>query len=967
MNFTDFLEVRNKLMNLKSIKARFNENLVRFKPIPFWSWNDKLDSEELCRQIDWMYKNEIGGFFMHARGGLKTEYLSDEWMQCIRDCADYAEKLGMDAWIYDENGWPSGFVGGKLLEDPQNCDKYILYTQGAFDDNATVSYLLSENAIKRVNNGEIKGEYLNLFIHTSISTADILNPDVVDKFIDHTHEKYKQLFGKDFAKKIKGFFTDEPQYYRDKTPYTDMVEKYFKEEYKVDILDFLGLLFVEKEGYKLFRFRYWKAMQHLMLESFAKKLYNWCNENDMSFTGHYIEENSLSEQMLGCAGIMPFYKYMNMPGIDWLGNDANNETGIKQLASVAAQYGKKQTLTETYGCCGWELTPLNAKRIADFQFVNGTNMMCHHLLPYAEYGQRKKDHPAHYSDVNPWVKSEFKDFNLYFTRLGHLLSQSEEMVKVAVLNPIRSIYFDYKREDFSTVEKANNDFINDCRSLSKSAITYHILDETLLAEDGFVRGNEIGCKNCSYSYLVLPHIKVMDATTEKLLAQYVANGGKVLILGDVPAYLEGEPFDFDYLKSNCSFDELKNAQEFKINNDSSDIYTTLREIDGVKFLLAMNASTTKAQTQSFDFGEKINSFKKLDLVTLEEKNIPLKITLEPGESALLFLDEENPDSQPVMVEQTFALNNAEVLNASNKMIVDYVRYSKNGIDFSQKYPCPALFAKLLEERYKGEIYFKYEFEVKTAPSKIRLAVEKCNALKQWVNGKEFTFDEVSDIEKNIIISDITNLIKSGTNEYVVKTDWYQSDMVYYALFGENVTESLRNCLVYDSELEAIYLSGDFGVYPKNDYIDTKFNGFVLGDEFYIDVLPETVTEPVTDGFPFLSDKLKLRQKLILNDTNVKLRFNGGWQILKVTVNGKYAGKLVYERVLDISDFAVKGENVIDIEFVLSNRNLLGPHHLKDLDCYKSVSPWSFELTNSWVDGKSNDYTDKYTLIKLGCN
>jgi len=252
------------------------------------------------------------------------------------------------------------------LEDSDNCDKYIIYKQGDYDNTATVSYLLYENSLKRVNNGDAQGEYLNLYINTSVSTADILNPDVVDKFIDLTHEKYKEYFGDDFAKKIKGFFTDEPQYYRSKTPYTDMVSEYFKKEYNIDILDSLGLLFVEKDGYKLFRYRYWKAMQHLMLESFAKKIYNWCSENNMSFTGHYIEENSLGGQMLGCAGIMPFYKYMTIPGIDWLGNDADNETGIKQLTSVAAQYGKKQVLTETFGCCGWELTPLNSKRIADF-------------------------------------------------------------------------------------------------------------------------------------------------------------------------------------------------------------------------------------------------------------------------------------------------------------------------------------------------------------------------------------------------------------------------------------------------------------------------------------------------------------------------------------------------------------------------------------------------------------------------
>ena len=68
------------------VLRRFENDLNQWKPIPFWSWNDKLEPEELCRQIDWMKKNEIGGFFMHARGGLQTPYMeADEYDQLIAD------------------------------------------------------------------------------------------------------------------------------------------------------------------------------------------------------------------------------------------------------------------------------------------------------------------------------------------------------------------------------------------------------------------------------------------------------------------------------------------------------------------------------------------------------------------------------------------------------------------------------------------------------------------------------------------------------------------------------------------------------------------------------------------------------------------------------------------------------------------------------------------------------------------
>ena len=47
---------------------------------------------------------------------------------------------------------------------------------------------------------------------------------------------------------------------------------------------------MEKEGYRSFRYRYWKAMQHLMLENFAKRVYTWCDNNNVKLTGHYVEE-----------------------------------------------------------------------------------------------------------------------------------------------------------------------------------------------------------------------------------------------------------------------------------------------------------------------------------------------------------------------------------------------------------------------------------------------------------------------------------------------------------------------------------------------------------------------------------------------------------------------------------------------------------------------------------------------------
>ena len=92
---------------------------------PFWSWNGKLDKDELIRQVHVLKKMGFGGFFMHSRTGLVTEYLGRDWFDLISACADEAEKLGMEAWLYDEDRWPSGSAGGIVTRDPRYRMRYL--------------------------------------------------------------------------------------------------------------------------------------------------------------------------------------------------------------------------------------------------------------------------------------------------------------------------------------------------------------------------------------------------------------------------------------------------------------------------------------------------------------------------------------------------------------------------------------------------------------------------------------------------------------------------------------------------------------------------------------------------------------------------------------------------------------------------------------------------------------------------
>ena len=55
------------------------------------------------------------GFFIHAREGLATPYLSKEWFAAVKCCIETARELGLRAWLYDEMPYPSGVAGGEVL------------------------------------------------------------------------------------------------------------------------------------------------------------------------------------------------------------------------------------------------------------------------------------------------------------------------------------------------------------------------------------------------------------------------------------------------------------------------------------------------------------------------------------------------------------------------------------------------------------------------------------------------------------------------------------------------------------------------------------------------------------------------------------------------------------------------------------------------------------------------------------
>ena len=193
----------------------------------------------------------------------------------------------------------------------------------------------------------------------------------------------------------------------------------------------------------------------------------------------------------------------------------------------------------------------------------------------------------------------------------------------------------------------------------------------------------------------------------------------------------------------------------------------------------------------------------------------------------------------------------------------------------------------------------------------------------------------------------------------MEIDYHQGENVYYALFGENVTESLKNCLAYDTDIEPVYLKGDFGVY--GDFEENSQQGTVLGTNFRIGKQKKEIDSLIYDGYPFFKGDITVSQTVELNDTGYTLFIPERFHLIDVRVNGEYAGRMMFSHYLDLSKHLRKGKNKIELTLTVGLRNLLGPFHTHKEQSF--VGPETFERFGSWKDGQSPWFNPKYAFVK----
>ena len=563
-----------------TVKKIFDDPPAEYRGAPFWAWNTDLKEEELLWQIDRLKEMGFGGFFMHTRSGMSTEYLGKEFMRLVRACNRKAKEVGMLSYLYDEDRWPSGSAGGYVTQHKAYRQKMLvlslvpperMQTLHATDEREPELLAVydivfdAQGKIKTYQvvcdgektSGEVWYAYCMLAeksgIFNGFTYLDTMNAEAVDRFIDVTHEAYKRELGEEFGTSVPAIFTDEPSYYtmtfkdgaRDGKdaafPWTHQFRATFERRFGYDIVARMPEVVWDKSDRSpnTERYRFFAHAAQLFAENFSDKIGKWCQYNHIAFTGHMMEEPWLCSQMRAIGEAMRHYREFDIPGIDML-CDRKEFTTAKQAQSAARQCGRKGIMSEEYGVTGWDYDFRGHKFQGDWQAGLGVVLRVPHLSWVSMRGSAKRDYPASIHYQSSWYR-EYGYIENHFARLNTALTRGKPLVNVAVLHPIESTWLiNGVREYTSTaMDTLENQFQNVTEWLLRGQIDFDFFSESMLPElfhgekEGFCVGE------MHYRAVLVPPVATVRSTTLHALNAFARKGGKIFVCGDCPVCVDG--------------------------------------------------------------------------------------------------------------------------------------------------------------------------------------------------------------------------------------------------------------------------------------------------------------------------------------------------------------------------------------------------------------------------------------------
>lgn len=637
----------------------------------------------------------VGGFFIHGRFGLQTEYLSDDWMNCVERAVVTAEELGMEVWLYDEYPFPSGVAGGATMRSKSNHCRFLDVVSAEVSDGETAELAIPDgelvcaaavseerNAVTPISakpeRGVLRwtapaGRWWAMAFTARIAESTVFiygsepnyfEPNLAAEFISLTHEAYAARFRQHFGKTIKGIFTDEPKmqciyHLHDDgrtTVWFDDLEQAFRDDHGYDLVPNLPSLFADV-GTDPGRVRrdFWNTAAKRYIERYFLPYREWCEENGLLFTGHLFIEEGLYSNTIYQGDFARVLSTMHVPGVDHLALVTDSEyvipnyppastrvNGQKLVTSIAHAMGAERVLSETFGCAGWEMSAADMKWIVDWQYSLGVNFLCPHAFFYSAAGLRKADAPpSQFLQATFWPF--YKQFADYAARLGYMLSQGTHRAQIGLLYPRAAFQSSWKPgfvDERTLAISTWFDFY--CGELPRQHLDYDILTEDMIA-DAEVTNGKLRIGRETFELLILPPAPVIEERAARKIEQFSAAGGRV-----IRTDLDEPPITGEELR--CRIADMIEPDLTVTSGDEEcrDIHACVRNVDGGRVVFFANNAreqrevsiSLKAQGAPFVCNLETGDVRPLPHFKQSGGHLEFDWCFPSGGSLLIFVDQD---------------------------------------------------------------------------------------------------------------------------------------------------------------------------------------------------------------------------------------------------------------------------------------------------------------------------------------
>jgi len=990
-----------RITRFDQLAAHFEDPPAEYRTAPFWVWNKEVTKEDIDRTLEDFREKGIGGVFLHPRYGLITEYLSDEWWELVGYSLQKAEELNMQLWIYDENSFPSGFAGGHVAAQMPEANNegvalkphYTNSVQAPANTNSIRHVFKKEGDIWiEVSNPEAEkgkqGEYCLLELNNyetskwfgGYSYVDLLKPGVTEKFIEITMPGYEETLGAEFGKRVPGVFTDEPNtntLSAGPIRFTPDLYEEFEKQWGYSLVPHLMSLITETGNWQKVRHNYQSVILRLFIERWSKPWYRYTEEKNLAWTGHYWEHGWPNPKE--GPDNMAMYAWHHVPGIDMLFNSEKerpdqfgNIRNVKELSSVVNQFERHRALSETYGAAGWELTFDDMKRLGDWQYALGVNLMNQHLSYMSLAGDRKHDFPQSFGPHAPyWGVYRYQAD--YFARLSLALSSGYQRNNILVIEPTTSawMYYNPASSDNSQMNDIKNRFEGFLSQLELFKVEYDLGSENIIRDHGRIDNKNFIINKAAYDKVILPPgLENLDRSTHKLLQEFAENGGEVIQFEKELKYIDGDPFRFDdlHLGNNWQLVQeitpgvLKNLSinsRIRFENPEATegkIFHMRREFEDGQLLFVSNFD--KQSHARINLEMEGRSVMELNLSDgkiepyIFERNgsqVQFKVMLPPSGSSLLFISTKRAQGrkQSMPLYSRYHSAGKTVVSAINPNVlnIDYVELSMG--KFRKE---PMYFYNAANEIWKAHGYpdnpwvsssqFKKELvDADTFPSgsgftvtypfiiengftkkSIQLVVERPWLYQISVNGSE---------------------VEEQENQPWLDPDFHTFEIGELVSEGRNEIELIASPFSIYAELQPVYLLGNFSVLPAE-------KGWIISNSQSLTFGPWK-----DQGMPFYGQVVSYKHELdVMAEETYALKLPS-WEgtVAEILVNGNHRG-IIQSKFDDLILNLPEGKHEITVNVAGSLKNTLGPHH--NIGTRGIVTPWSFKFAPD-VQPAGNEY------------